>query len=80
VNPGERWQVVVHNDDHNVFPVVHHLMRKVGGASDAVAREKTMEVHEDGRAVIGEYESRDEAERIALSLVRFGLHTTFGKV
>lgn len=76
---GERWQVVVHNDDHNVFAVVHHLMRKVCGASDAVAREKTTEVHRDGRAVVGEYGSRDEAETIALDLIRFGLHTTFGK-
>ncbi|MDX8049035.1 ATP-dependent Clp protease adaptor ClpS [Lentzea sp. BCCO 10_0798] len=79
MNPGETWQVVVHNDDHNVFAVVHHLLRKVCGASDAVAREKTTEIHQGGRAVVGEYESRDEAETIALDLIRFGLHTTFGE-
>lgn len=70
----------MHNDDHNVFSVVHHLMRKVCGCSDAAAREKTAEVHQRGRAVVGEYESRDEAEKTALALVRFGLRTTFGQV
>lgn len=70
----------MHNDDHNVFSVVHHLMRKVCGASDAIAREKTTQVHQRGHAVVGEYESREEAETTALSLVRFGLRTTFGRV
>ncbi|MFD9705640.1 ATP-dependent Clp protease adaptor ClpS [Lentzea sp. NPDC059081] len=78
--PVERWQVVVHNDDHNLFAVVHHLMRKVCGANDAVAREKTNEIHRKGRSVVGEYGSRDEAEAVALSLVRFGLHAELGKV
>ncbi|SDK12456.1 ATP-dependent Clp protease adaptor protein ClpS [Lentzea albidocapillata subsp. violacea] len=31
VNPGERWRVVVHNDDHTTFAVAHYLLRKICG-------------------------------------------------
>lgn len=80
MNPGERWHVVVHNDDHNTLLVVHHLIRTVCGASDTVARTKTMQIHRSGRAVVTEHDSRDDAEATTLNLTRLGLHATFGRV
>ncbi|MFS8098775.1 ATP-dependent Clp protease adaptor ClpS [Lentzea alba] len=79
MSDGDRWQVVVHNDDHNTFSVVRHLLKKVCGHDADTARALTAQVHDNGRAVAGTYD-RATAEAITLRLVRFGLHAKFGRV
>ncbi|MFJ5985081.1 ATP-dependent Clp protease adaptor ClpS [Lentzea sp. NPDC092896] len=78
VSSGERWQVVLHNDDVNSFMLVHHILRTVCGHDDAQARAKAVEIHHAGRSVVGEYDSAD-AEALTVRLVRLGLRATFGR-
>lgn len=55
VNPGERWGVVLHNDDHTPFAVVHHLLRTVCGLDADTALGLTTTSHQSGSAAIGSY-------------------------
>lgn len=72
VSPGERWQVVLHDDDHNLIPVVHYLLRKICGHGWERARDLTMAVHESGGAVVGDHD-RETAEAVTVELLRHGL-------
>jgi ATP-dependent Clp protease adapter protein ClpS len=72
VSPGERWQVVLHDDDHNQFPVVHHLLRKICGLDWVEARLLSLTVHEHGGAVTGVHD-RETAEALTVELLRHGL-------
>ncbi|MGI5500975.1 ATP-dependent Clp protease adaptor ClpS [Lentzea sp. CA-135723] len=76
--PGERWQVVVHNDDHNTFALVHHVLRTVCGHDDARARTTTLEIHGSGKSVVGSYD-RVSAEATTLRLLRLGLRAAMGE-
>ncbi|MFS8098773.1 ATP-dependent Clp protease adaptor ClpS [Lentzea alba] len=76
MNPGERWQVVVRNDDLNSFAVVHHLLRKVCRLDSDAARQQTLAIHQSGIAAIGTYD-RQTAEAFTVQLVRYGLLASF---
>ncbi len=73
---GDRWQVVVHDDDVNTFVLVHHILRTVCGHDDAQARENTRKVHRSGSSVVA-VRDRSGAEIMALQLTRFGLRASF---
>ena len=72
MNPEERWGVVVHNDDHTPFVVVHHLLRTVCELDTDTALAFTRTIHENGSCGIGTYD-RETAESITVRLVRTGL-------
>jgi len=79
VNPGERWAVVVHNDDHNPFGVVHHLLGKIFDLDAATAHAHTLAIHYNGSSVVGTYDDRETAETITSQLVRVGLRAELRK-
>jgi ATP-dependent Clp protease adapter protein ClpS len=68
----------VHNDDHNLIPVVHYLLRKICGHDWETARDLTMAVHETGGAVVGVHD-RETAEAVTVELLRHGLSASFGR-
>ncbi|MGW4207403.1 ATP-dependent Clp protease adaptor ClpS [Lentzea sp. NPDC004789] len=72
MSPGERWAVVVHNDDHTPFAVANHLLRTVCGFDADTALGLTTMIHQSGGAGVGVHD-RETAESIALRLVRAGL-------
>ncbi|PWK82938.1 ATP-dependent Clp protease adaptor protein ClpS [Lentzea atacamensis] len=78
VSSGDRWQVVLHNDDVNVFCVVQHLLRKACRHDAEQAQRQTLAIHESGSAVVGTYD-RKTAEEVTFRLMRSGLHATFGR-
>lgn len=78
VNPGERWGVVVHNDDHTPAAVVHHLLRTVCELDADAALGLTTLIHHSGSACIGSYD-RATAETVTLRLVRAGVRATLQK-
>ncbi|WP_439656509.1 ATP-dependent Clp protease adaptor ClpS [Lentzea sp. HUAS TT2] len=75
---GERWQVVVHDDDVNTFALVHHILRTVCGQDDAQARERTLEIHRSSRTVM-DAQDRSAAEVMAVRLARLGMRVSVGK-
>ncbi|WP_394620830.1 ATP-dependent Clp protease adaptor ClpS [Lentzea sp. JNUCC 0626] len=75
MNPGERWCVVVHNDDHTPFAVAWHLLCTVCELDTDTALDLATQVHHFGRAEIGDYD-RDTAESVAVRLVRAGMRAT----
>lgn len=78
VNPEERWGVVLHNDDHTPFAVVHHLLRTVCELDADSALGLTTLIHQSGSAGVGSYD-RATAESITLRLVRAGLRARLQK-
>lgn len=78
VSPGERWRVVLHDDDHNLIPVVQYLLRKICGHGWETARDLTMKVHETGGTVVGVHD-RETAEAVTVELLRHGLSASFGR-
>lgn len=78
VSAGERWQVILHDDDVNPFPVVHYLLGRIFGFDADKALEMTTTVHQRGGAVVGVYD-REEAEAVTVGLLRFGLLASFGR-
>ncbi|WP_434442769.1 ATP-dependent Clp protease adaptor ClpS [Lentzea sp. E54] len=72
MNPGERWRVALHNDDHNTFAVVHYLLRKICGLDWESARDLAIRVHEKDGAFVGVHD-RETAEALAVELLRHGL-------
>ncbi|WP_158102896.1 ATP-dependent Clp protease adaptor ClpS [Lentzea kentuckyensis] len=78
MSPGERWRVVLHDDDHNLIPVVHYLLRKLCGHGWETARDLTMKVHETGGTVVGVHD-RETAEAVTVELLRHGLSASFGR-
>ena len=79
MSSGERWQVVLHDDDVNPIPVVQYLLGRIFGFDARTALETTMAVHQSGSAVFG-VQDREEAEAVTLELLRFGLLASFGRV
>ncbi|MFD4672707.1 ATP-dependent Clp protease adaptor ClpS [Lentzea sp. NPDC058450] len=75
MSSGERWNVVVHNDDHTPFAVVWHLIRKVCELDADTAYDLTNLIHHSGRAVVAAHD-RDTAESVALRFVRVGVRAT----
>ncbi|WP_434442766.1 ATP-dependent Clp protease adaptor ClpS [Lentzea sp. E54] len=75
MNPGERWSVVVHNDDHTPFAVAWHLIRTVCELGTNTARDLTTMIHHSGSAGIGSYD-RETAESVALRFMRAGMRAT----
>jgi ATP-dependent Clp protease adapter protein ClpS len=78
VNPGERWGVVVHNDDHTPFAVANHLLRTICELDADSALELTTMIHQQGSAGVGSYD-RATAESVTLRLVRAGLRARLQK-
>lgn len=76
VSPGERWRVVLHDDDHNLIPVVHYLLHKICGHDRETARDLTMAVNDSGGAVVGVHD-RETAEAVTVELLRHGLSASF---
>ncbi|MEV6239514.1 ATP-dependent Clp protease adaptor ClpS [Lentzea sp. NPDC051838] len=72
MSSGERWRVVLHNDDVNLIPVVHYLLRKICGHDWETARDLTMTVHHTSGAAVGVHD-RETAEAITVELLRHGL-------
>ncbi|MET9230799.1 ATP-dependent Clp protease adaptor ClpS [Lentzea sp. NPDC003310] len=75
VNPGDRWSVVVHNDDHTPYAVAWHLLRTIGEFETDTARTLTEMIHHNGSAGFGKYD-RARAESVALKFVRAGMRAT----
>jgi len=48
----KRWAVVILNDDDHTFPYVATLIKKVFHYQDQKCLELTLQVHEEGRAVV----------------------------
>ena len=78
VNPGERWGVVVHNDEHTPFAVANHLLRTVCELDADSALSLTTLIHHSGSAGVGSYD-REQAESVALRFVRAGMRATLQK-
>jgi hypothetical protein len=68
----------VHNDDHNPFGVVHHLLGKIFELDAATAHAHTLAIHHNGSSALGAYD-RETAESITLRLVRVGIRAELRK-
>lgn len=73
---GNNWQVVVRDDDVNTFCVVSFILRRVTGLPHELAEQRMLEVHERGRSVVAQLRTRDDAERMVVTLQVYGLHAT----
>lgn len=69
------WKVVLWNDPVNLFDYVIHVLRLLFGHSEEKARELTMRVHTEGRAVVADG-PRERAETDCFRLHRYGLWAT----
>lgn len=69
------WQVVVWDDPVNLMSYVEYVFQRLFGFSAAVAHEKMMEVHEQGRSVVA-HEARERAEFYVSRLHAYGLQAT----
>ena len=69
------WSVVVWDDPVNLMSYVVYVFQKLFGFSAAVAHEKMMEVHEEGRSVVAS-EGRERAEYFVGRLHGYGLQAT----
>lgn len=68
------WRVVVLNDPVNLMSYVVLVFRKVLGLAEPLARERMLEVHEQGRSVVWTG-LREKAEAYAFSLQQWHLTT-----
>jgi ATP-dependent Clp protease adaptor protein ClpS len=69
------WDVVVWDDPINLMSYVVYVFQRLFGFNDAVANEKMMEVHNDGRSVVISVE-RERAEFYVTRLHAYGLQAT----
>ncbi|MBL9188851.1 MAG: ATP-dependent Clp protease adaptor ClpS [Opitutaceae bacterium] len=68
------WRVVVLNDPVNLMSYVVLVFRKVLGLDEPTARQRMLEVHEQGRSVVWSG-LREKAEAYAFSLQQWHLNT-----
>lgn len=71
----KQWQVVVHDDAVNSYPVVVHVLNRVAGLSLDEAVAATARVQEAGEAAISST-SRPAAEATVAQLRGYGLVAT----
>lgn len=69
------WKVVVWNDPVNLISYVAWVLRKLFGHSKEKAMELTMQVHNEGRAIVSDG-PREQAEMDAYRLHQHGLWAT----
>lgn len=68
------WRVVVLNDPVNLMSYVVLVFRKVLGLDEPTARQRMLEVHEQGRSIVWSG-LREKAEAYAFSLQQWHLTT-----
>lgn len=69
------WKVVVWNDPVNLISYVAWVLRKLFGHSKQKAMELTMQVHNEGRAIVSDG-PREQAEMDCYRLHQHGLWAT----
>lgn len=69
------WRVVLWNDPINLIPYVSYVLRSLFGFSIEKATQLTMEVHNNGRAIVS-HGPREKAEFDANLLHQKGLWAT----
>lgn len=69
------WKVVVWNDPVNLISYVAWVLRKLFGHSKEKAMELTMQVHNEGRAIVSDG-PREQAEMDCYRLHQHGLWAT----
>lgn len=69
------WKVVVWNDPVNLISYVAWVLRKLFGHSKEKAMELTMQVHNEGRAIVNDG-PREQAEMDCYRLHQHGLWAT----
>lgn len=69
------WKVVVWNDPVNLISYVIWVLRTLFGYSEEKATRMTMAVHNEGRAIVFDWE-HDKAEDACFKLHRQGLWAT----
>ncbi|WP_052046968.1 ATP-dependent Clp protease adapter ClpS [Arcanobacterium sp. S3PF19] len=69
------WQTVVHNDPINLMAYVQWIFESYFGMDTRVAREKMLQVHNNGRAVVASG-GREQMEKHAQAMHCYGLWAT----
>ncbi|MCB9898817.1 MAG: ATP-dependent Clp protease adapter ClpS [Planctomycetes bacterium] len=77
--PARPWNVIVWDDPINLMSYVVYVFQKLFGFSEAVANEKMLEVHNEGRSVVASCE-REKAEFYVTRLHAYGLQATLEQV
>ncbi len=75
VAPDVPWDVIVWDDPVNLMSYVVHVLRKVFGFEEPVARKLMLEVHHVGKALVAS-EPREQAEFYVQRLHEHGLQAT----
>ena len=55
LQPPKQWKVIVLNDDHTPMDFVISMLCAIFKHSETIAKELTMEIHNEGSAVVGVY-------------------------
>jgi len=69
------WDVIVWDDPVNLMAYVVHVLRKVLGVEEGVARRLMLQVHTEGKSLVAT-EPKETAERYVRQLHEHGLQAT----
>ncbi len=72
------WVVRVENDDVNSTHSMVYALHRLTGLPVGDAWKRMTEINECGSADIGRFDGREDAERLAVRCLVFGLHATVG--
>jgi ATP-dependent Clp protease adaptor protein ClpS len=74
----ESWVTILWDDPVNLIPYVIYVLQTLFAYSKVRATELTMQVHNDGKAIVAAG-SREDMEDNVSSLHRYGLWATVGR-
>lgn len=72
------WRVILHNDNVTCFESVIHYLQKLCSFSFEDALQVTRRIELDGSVGVAEMAGQDEAEQLAVTFQRRGIHASVG--